>query len=180
MMAKGSLKGSRGAFPRGRMIVCGLALAGAAASGAVARAGAEETMAEPAGATGSPATIHQEVDVKANPARVYEVLLDAKQFSALSGGLPTDIQREVGGAFSCFGGHIVGRNVELVPNHRIVQAWRAVTWPEGVYSIARFELKPQGAGTRVILDHTGFPPELREHLAEGWEAHYWTMLRNVQ
>ena len=48
-------------------------------------------------------------------------------------------------------------------------AWRVATWPEGVYSIARFELRLQHAGTRVIFDHTGFPPELRDHLAAGWE-----------
>jgi activator of HSP90 ATPase len=121
-------------------------------------------------------TIHQEVDLKASPQRVYEALLDAKQFSAFSGS-PADIDGRVGGAFSVFAGHIVGRNVELVPNQRIVQAWRAVTWPEGVYSIARFELKSQGSGTHVVLEHTGFPEELREHLAEGWQSHYWTLLQ---
>jgi activator of HSP90 ATPase len=121
-------------------------------------------------------TIHQEVDLKASPQRVYEALLDAKQFSAFSGS-PADIDGRVGGAFSVFAGHIVGRNVELVPNQRIVQAWRAVTWPEGVYSIARFELKSQGSGTHVVLEHTGFPEDLREHLAEGWQSHYWTLLQ---
>lgn len=63
---------------------------------------------------------------------------------------------------------------------RIVQAWRVATWPEGVYSIARFELRPQQAGTRVIFDHTGFPPELRDHLAAGWEDHYWKALRTMK
>jgi len=132
-----------------------------------------------AGADGSPGTIHQEVDLKASPARIYRALLDAKQFGALTGGLATEMRPEAGGAFSVFGGHIVGRNVELVPDRRIVQAWRVVTWPEGVYSIARFELKPQGTGTRVVFDHTGFPPELREHLAAGWEEHYWVPLRTL-
>jgi activator of HSP90 ATPase len=121
-------------------------------------------------------TIHQEVDLKASPQRVYEVLLDAKQFSAFSGSA-ADIDGRVGGAFSVFDGHIVGRNVELIPGHRIVQAWRVVTWSEGVYSIARFELKAQGSGTHVVLDHTGFPEELRDHLAEGWQSHYWALLQ---
>jgi hypothetical protein len=38
-----------------------------------------------------------------------------------------------------FGGDISGRNVELVPGRRAVQAWRSNAWPEGVYSIVRFE-----------------------------------------
>jgi uncharacterized protein YndB with AHSA1/START domain len=121
-------------------------------------------------------SIHQEVDLKATPQRIYEALLDAKQFSAFS-LLPAEIRREAGGGFSCFGGHIVGRNVELVPNQRIVQAWRVVTWPEGAYSIAKFELKAQGSGTRLILDHVGFPEGLKEHLATGWKEHYWERLQ---
>src|SRR5437016_12747930 len=58
--------------------------------------------------------IHQVEDFKASPQRVYEALLDSKQFSAFSGGRTADIHREVGGAFSLFAGHIVGRNLELV------------------------------------------------------------------
>jgi len=72
---------------------------------------------------------------------------------------------------------IVGRNLELVPDRRIVQAWRVVPWPEGIFSIARFELTGQGSGTRVIFDHTGFPTELAEHLASGWNENYWTALQ---
>ena len=121
--------------------------------------------------------IHQEEDYKANPKRIYEALLDAKQFTAFSGGRSAEIHREVGGAFSIFAGHIVGRNLELVPNRRIVQAWRVVSWPEGVYSIARFELQAQGSGTRVIFEHTGFPPDLAEHLESGWQENYWKLLR---
>jgi activator of HSP90 ATPase len=121
-------------------------------------------------------TIHQEVDFNASPQRVYEALLDAKQFSAFS-GMPAEINREVGGSFSLFNGHIVGRNVELVPNQRIVQAWRTADWPAGAYSIARFDLKAQGSGTHLVFDHIGFPEGLRDHLAEGWEGHYWERLK---
>jgi activator of HSP90 ATPase len=121
--------------------------------------------------------IHQEEAFKAGPQRIYEALLDAKQFTALSGGRAAEIDRLVGGAFSIFSGHIVGRNLELVPNRRIVQAWRAVSWPEGIYSIARFELLEQSSGTRIIFDHTGFPPDLAEHLETGWNENYWTALQ---
>ncbi len=65
-------------------------------------------------------TIHQEIDFNTSPQLLYEALLDANQFTAFS-GRPAEINREVGGAFSLFGGHIIGRNVELLPNHRIVQ-----------------------------------------------------------
>lgn len=121
--------------------------------------------------------IHQEEDFKVAPHRIYEALLDAKQFTAFSGGRAAEIDRAVGGTFSLFAGHIIGRNLELVPDSRIVQAWRVVPWPEGIFSIARFELVEKGPVTRVIFDHTGFPPELAEHLASGWKENYWTALQ---
>ncbi len=121
--------------------------------------------------------IHQEEDFKAGPGRIYELLLDDKQFRAFSRNRAAEIHREAGGAFSLFDGHIVGRNLELLSNRRIVQAWRATSWPEGVYSIASFLLLAQGPGTRVVLDHTGFPSELAEGLESGWHENYWQPLR---
>ena len=123
-----------------------------------------------------PITIHQELEFNASPQQLYEALLDSKQFTEFS-GRPAEINREVGGAFSLFKGHIIGRNLELAPNERIVQAWRVVTWPEGTYSIVRFELKPQGAGTRLVFDHIGFPEGLHDHLAAGWEENDWSLLK---
>ena len=123
----------------------------------------------------SSGAIHQEVELNASPQRVYEALLDEKRFNAFSGE-KAEIHREAGGAFTLFGDRIVGRNIELVPSQRVVQAWRPASWPEGVYSIVKFELKAEGAGTRVVLDHTGFAPDLREHLETGWKQHYWERL----
>ena len=77
-------------------------------------------------------TIHQEIDFKASPSKIYESLLNAKQFTAFS-GRPAEINRELGGACSLFGGH--------------------------------------------MFDHVGFPEGLHNHLAEGWEENYWSLLK---
>ena len=119
----------------------------------------------------SATTIHFEIDYKTTPERIYQALLDAKQFQAFS-GLAAEIDPKAGGWFKLFDGHIEGRIIELVPNRRIVQAWRS-SWPAGVYSIARFELVPRGTGMQIVFDHTGFPEGERDHLASGWEEHYW-------
>jgi activator of HSP90 ATPase len=126
-------------------------------------------------------SIRQEVDIKASPQRVYDTLLDDKRFSAFTAA-PAEIDPKPGGTFSCFGGVITGRNIELLPNQRIVQAWRVAVWPEGFYSIVKFELQPQGLQTRLVLDHVGFPEEMRAHLngedAEGgWHRRYWEPLK---
>jgi activator of HSP90 ATPase len=86
------------------------------------------------------------------------------------------ISSETGGAFTIFGGHIVGRQIELVPNVRIVQAWRPVDWEPGIYSLARFDLAREGLGTRLVFAHSGFPKGQAEHLAQGWRANYWQPL----
>ena len=122
-------------------------------------------------------SIHMEVVFKASPKRVYEALTDARQFRKATGGEEVEISPEVGGAFSLFGRRIAGRHIELAPNERIVQAWRSNGWAAGDYSIARFELKEQGAETKLIFDHTGFPKGQAEHLLTGWETHYWDSLR---
>jgi len=121
-------------------------------------------------------SLHQEVDFKAAPRRIYEILLNAKQFAAFTGA-PAEIDPAAGGAFSLFGGLIVGRNIEEVPGERLVQAWRPTHWDPGVYSMVRFELRPQGTETTVVLDHTGFPKGDYDHLSPGWKEHYWEPLK---
>jgi activator of HSP90 ATPase len=121
--------------------------------------------------------IQQEVIFKASPKRVYDALLDSKSFSEFSGGAPAEISRDPGGTLSCFGGMITGRNVELIPNQRIVQAWRAGNWPEGVYSIVKFELTTQGSDTKLTLHHAGYPEGNRDHLESGWRKMYWEPLQ---
>jgi uncharacterized protein YndB with AHSA1/START domain len=146
-------------------------------------AGAEDEISH------SAESIHQEPVFKASRKRVYDALTETNQFDKvieLSGVMkagmlpgankPTEISREEGGAFAIFGGYITGRQIELVPGVRIVQAWRVGNWDPGVYSIAKFELIEQGTGTKVVFDHTGFPKGDGEHLASGWKAHYWEPL----
>jgi activator of HSP90 ATPase len=134
-------------------------------------------------------SIHLEPVFKASRQRVYDALTQTQQFDKVIGlsaaaksGMavgkaPTEISRLEGGTFTLFGGHIVGRQVELVPNERIVQAWRVIDWPRGVYSIVKFELVEQGPGTQIVFDHNGFPNGQAEHLVEGWKSNYWEPLR---
>ena len=117
--------------------------------------------------------IHQEVVLPAAPAEVYAALTDAARFSAMSGDAPTAIDASDGGAFSCFGGMIVGRNIECAPAERLVRAWRVKVWETGVYSMVRFELEAVEGGTRVTLVHDAFPEGQHEHLAKGWHENYW-------
>ena len=172
--------------PTRRQAIAGVAIAfGRLALGSTeAWAGAEEEISRTA------ESIHQEAVFKASRKRVYEALTDTKQFDKviqLSGVMqsmhlgdkPAEISREVGGTFTLFGGYITGRHVELVPDERIVQAWRTGGWDPGVYSIVKFEVVEQGSGTKIVFDHTGFPKGEAEVLASGWKAHYWEPLEKL-
>jgi activator of HSP90 ATPase len=168
-----------GPSTRRHMLAAGALAVGGVFVAARARGDTQQQVAK-----GTPATaanqertfLHQEVEFKADLDRIYEVLLDSKQFGNAT-GLSAQIDPIEGGAFKTFGGLIVGRNVELVANQRIVQAWRPTHWAPGVYSIVRFELRPQMSGSMVILDHTGFPQGEYEHLNEGWPMRYWEPLK---
>jgi uncharacterized protein YndB with AHSA1/START domain len=121
--------------------------------------------------------IRHEMMLKASPKRVYDALMDSKQHAEFTANGAAKISPDAGGEFSTHGGAIVGRNVELVPEKRIVQAWRASDWPEGVYSIVRFEMNPEGGATKLTFDHWGAPAEHRDHLEAGWKERYWNPLK---
>lgn len=134
-------------------------------------------------------SLHQELVFTAQRKRVYEILtttalfdkmthdIQAKEGGAASAAHPTEISNGIGGAFSLFGGRIVGRHLELVPDQRIVQAWRVAYWDSGAFSIVRFDFTEQGADqTKLLFAHTGFPQGDGENLLHGWKLHYWEPL----
>lgn len=123
------------------------------------------------------ADVHQEIIFAASPERIYEAFMDSTQHERFTANGVANISREPGGEFTCHGGIISGRNIELVPNNRIVQAWRSARWHKGIYSIARFELQPRENGTLLVLDHTGIPDDQREDIEAGWHTRYWEPLR---
>lgn len=67
--------------------------------------------------------IHQEIAFAASAHRIYLALTDPKQFhqvvllsddgKAMAATVRTEISRVAGGTFALFGGHILGRNVEI-------------------------------------------------------------------
>jgi len=120
--------------------------------------------------------IHQEVTFAVAPAKLYRALVDAVEHAKFTGA-PAEIGSRAGDAWSAYGGKISGRNVELLEGVRIVQTWRAGNWPEGVHSIVRFELKPEGRGTKLVLDHDALADDQIPHIDGGWAKMYWEPLR---
>lgn len=119
--------------------------------------------------------IHHEVTLPGSPAAAYAAIMEASRHAEFTGA-PAEIDAREGGAFGCYGGHVHGRTIELVPGRRIVQAWRAKTWPEGVYSVLRYELTAEGNATKLVFDQDGVPADAVEHIDAGWHRQYWEKL----
>jgi activator of HSP90 ATPase len=120
--------------------------------------------------------ITQEITFATSPQKLYSALTSSEEFSAATGA-PADIATDEGGSFACFGGQITGRQLELLPNERIVQAWRAGPWDAGVYSIVRFDIAAAAESSILTLQHSGIPAGSAEHLEAGWKKMYWEPLK---
>ena len=114
--------------------------------------------------------------IPASAQDVYDAWLDSLAHSDMTGGA-AQMSKTIGAEVSAWDGYISGRNLELVPGERIVQAWRPTHWDPGVYSIVHFELKAASGGTALVLDHTGFPEGEFDHLDPGWYLRYWDPLK---
>ena len=123
-------------------------------------------------------TIKQSVTIKSSPHDVYEALMDSKKHAKFTGGKAT-VSRVVGGKFTAFDGYSEGVNLELVPDKRIVQTWRAGDWPEGHYSKVTFALTKAAGGTKLTFTQTEVPEDQYEAISDGWQEYYWTPMKEM-
>ncbi len=126
-------------------------------------------------------SIQQVAIIPAKPAQVYAILADAEALSALS-GMTGKAGYSAGDEFSAFDGHVTGRQIDLVPDHRVVQAWRFPVWEPGRYTIVHFTLEADSGGTRLVVDQDGEPDEAdalgchqnwHDHLDANWPTFYF-------
>ena len=99
--------------------------------------------------------------------------MDSKKHSEATGSKAT-VSRKVGGVFSAWDGFIRGRNLQIVRDRLIVQAWRGSdmkkTDPDTIL-VLRFDKSKKGA--RVTMFHTNVPASQLKELKGGWYDFYW-------
>jgi activator of HSP90 ATPase len=123
-------------------------------------------------------TIKQSITFQAEPHDVYEALMDSDKHAKFTGG-ETYISREIGGKFSAFDGYSEGVNIELVPDKKIVQSWRASDWPEGHYSEVIFIMEEDERHTRLTFTQNGVPENQYEDISQGWHDYYWEPMKEM-
>jgi activator of HSP90 ATPase len=108
-------------------------------------------------------TISQKVRFRAEPWEVYRLLVTESD--------------HVGHSF-CMGDG-TGIVVDLAPDTRVVRAWREADYPEGVFSMAAFTLRPVETGTELTLTHRGVPKALIPRTEERWRRGYWDPMKRT-
>ncbi len=109
---------------------------------------------------------------------LYLAWLDSAQHSAMTGGT-AKIDPTVGAKFSAWNGYITGKLVTLDLGRRIVMAWRTSDFPrEASDSRVEVHFEGVGSGTRLTILHSDIPEGQGEKYREGWNASYFTPMRN--
>lgn len=116
-------------------------------------------------------------ELPASPHAVYDAWLSSAGHSAMTGA-KAKASTKVGAAYSAWDGYIVGRNLELVPDRRIVQSWRTSEFAaDDPNSTITIELTPLGAGTRLSLRHVGVPDGQTAYEKGGWRDNYFEPMK---
>ena len=125
-------------------------------------------------------TIEQTVTFHADCHEVYEALMDSAKHAQFTGA-EANISREGGGNFTAYGGALSGTNIELIPDQKIVQFWRAAdeNWPDEHYSQVTFTLEGIGGGTRLSFVQTDVPAACYDSISQGWHDYYWTGMKKL-
>jgi len=115
--------------------------------------------------------------IPATPEEIYEAWLDSKKHSAMTGSKAV-IDPEVGGKFTAWEEYISGTNVELEPNHRILQKWRTTDFsddlPDSDLEILLDEIP---GGTKVTIVQSSLPEDQVDAYKAGWKDFYFEPMK---
>jgi uncharacterized protein YndB with AHSA1/START domain len=114
-------------------------------------------------------------EIPAAPEQVYHAWLDSELHSTMTGGT-AHVNAEIGVDFDAWDGYIHGRNLELTPGKRILQAWRTAEFTASeADSLLEITLEPEGKSTRLTLRQTNLPEHGMKY-KQGWfEAYFEPM-----
>ena len=124
------------------------------------------------------ATITQDILLPGAPHDIFELWMDSEKHASFTNG-EAKIDRQVGGAFTTFDGWATGKTLELVPDKKIVQLWRAEEWPAGHFSTITVLLAPAPTGTAVTFTQTDIPSTFAKGVTKGWQDFYWTPIQKL-
>ena len=108
--------------------------------------------------------------------KLYNAWLSSAEHTAMTGG-EAECSDKVGDSFTAWDGYISGKNLELIPNSKIVQSWRTTEFDdldEDSKLVIEFQVVPNG--TRIIINHSNIP-EGQSDYNKGWIEHYFQPMK---
>ncbi|OYU96070.1 MAG: ATPase [Bacteroidetes bacterium B1(2017)] len=113
--------------------------------------------------------------IPAPPEDVYLALTNEPTMMLWTGDQASFVA-EVGSEFSMWDGSIVGKNLELELNKKIVQEWFFGEEPTETPSIVTLKLHVHNQGTSIEVRHTNIPDEEYDDIIDGWTNNYMAEL----
>jgi activator of HSP90 ATPase len=114
---------------------------------------------------------------RAKASDLYNAWLSSDGHSAMTGS-PAKVDGRVGGKFAAWDGYIFGSTLELIPNHRIVQAWRTSEFADDAPdSHLEVLVEDVEGGAMLTLSHSNMPDDQVDSYRQGWEDFYFQPMR---
>lgn len=107
--------------------------------------------------------------INAETSDVYAALTNPYTIELWS-GYPAEMSQVPGSEFSLWEGDITGKNIEFIPDRKLVQEWYFGDQQEK--SIVTINILPEGGNSVVSVEHTNIPDDDFNDIAEGWREFY--------
>jgi len=119
--------------------------------------------------------IEQKILFKAaTAAELFDIFVNPQKHSAIHGGATAKISGNEGDRFSLLDGNLNGKNLLIVPDKMIVQAWRGNVWEkDDLDSILTLVFSDTRNGAQIEMVHAFTPDQFREL----WNEIYWQPIK---
>ena len=119
--------------------------------------------------------IEQKILFKGTTAEeLFDIFVNPQKHSTIHGGATTKISSKEGDSFSLLNGNLNGKNLLIVPNRMIVQAWRGNVWEkDDLDSILTLVFSDTRNGAQIEMVHVFTPNQFREL----WNEIYWQPMK---
>lgn len=115
-------------------------------------------------------------EIKAPAEKIYKAWLNSNEHAKMTEAESAIASHNIGDIFKAHGEYIFGKNIELVPNKKIVQTWRTVefldTEPDSLLEII---FEENDSKTKITLKHTNVS---NMKYKQGWIDYYFVPMKN--
>ena len=116
--------------------------------------------------------------IPAKAETIYNAWLDSKEHALMTDSDSARASHKIGAIHKAHGTYITGKNLELIPNQKIVQSWRNSDFKKSdPDSLIEVTLKPKGSKTQVTIVHSGIP-EHEFEVEQGWIDYYFIPMKH--